>query len=59
MKTITQRSGAGLKTKRITRQKTAAKNVVTGTRQKLVPGKSLEQIRIEAIRRLGEIGIFI
>jgi len=28
-------------------------------KQKLVPGKSLEQIRIEAIRQLREMGVLI
>jgi len=28
-------------------------------RQKLVPGKSLEQIRVEAVKQLQELGILI
>lgn len=32
---------------------------ISGRSRKLVRGKSLEQIRMEAVRRIREIGIFI
>jgi len=50
------------------RQKIAARKIPKATRkafgqipakQKLVPGKSLEQIRIEAVRQLREMGVLI
>ena len=37
----------------------AERIVAAATAQKRIPGKSLEQIRIEAVRQLREMGILI